>query len=239
MDQSLATTNQYTFVVIDDHDRMVDGTVTQLKQKYRDVEIHTAQNAQDALKKIREVKPNLAIVDLAIPEVEGEPARTDAGVKLLKTLLGQEPEQKPKPEPEPEPSLNIVVQSDNFKALVQVKLAINRHKGGFTIVAKSEPAQVFLERVDWALKGLVFTPREIRSGLELRPEWLEVLQLGCNEALQDEEIAKKMNVCQKTVNNYWAKIRDVLEIYPDPDEKKDKNIRMLTAVRARQFGLLN
>jgi hypothetical protein len=26
------------------------------------------------------------------------------------------------------------------------------------------------------------------------------LQLGCNEALQDEEIAKKMNVCQKTGN---------------------------------------
>jgi DNA-binding NarL/FixJ family response regulator len=132
-----------------------------------------------------------------------------------------------------------VVQSDNFLPLIRLKLAIDKHKGGFTVVAKSQSSREFLTMVDWALKEQVCTPREVRNGIELRPEWLEVLQLGCKEGLQDEAIAKRMNVNPKTVQNYWAKIRDVLEIYPEAAENRDKNIRMLTAVRAREVGLID
>lgn len=229
MPQPLSTDNQQTFLVVDDHEHMINGTVAALKRQYPQARILVAQNVQAALQQVEAFKPDLAIVDLAIPKAPGELSQTEAGVQLLKTLM----------ELEQQPKLNIVVQSDNFLALVQLKLTINQYMGGFTIAAKSEPSDVFLARVNLALQQGIRTPKEIRNGIELRPEWLEVLRLGCKEGLQDDAIAKRMNVNPKTVQNYWAKIRDVLEIYPDAEENQDKNIRMLTAVRAREISLIN
>lgn len=227
MRQPLSIESQQTFLVTEDHEHTLNGTVIALEQKYPQAKILTAQNTQDALQQVEEFNPNLAIIDIAIPKVQGEASQTDAGLQLLKTLI------------ERHSKLNIVVQSDNFLPLIRLKLAIDKHKGGFTVVAKSQSSKEFLTMVDWALKEQVCTPRDIRNGIELRPEWLKVLQLGCKEGLQDDAIAKRMNVNPKTVQNYWAKIRDVLEIYPDAEENKDKNIRMLTAVRAREVGLID
>jgi DNA-binding NarL/FixJ family response regulator len=44
-----------------------------------------------------------------------------------------------------------------------------------------------------------------------------------------------MNVSERTVQYYWTKIRDVLEVYPEDD----KNLRIQTEVRAREEGLID
>lgn len=223
MSQLAIQSAMLTILVIDDHELVLGGTIAALKQQYSDAEILTAQTAQTALKQIDSHKPNLVVVDLSIPETPGEMARTDTGIQLLKTLL------------ERYPSLNIVVQSAHVRSLVRLKLAISSHEAGFTIADKSLPMKEMLTKVDWALQGLIYTPKEMRNGLEVKPEWLEVLELAFREGLQDKAIAERMNVAERTVRHYWTKIQDALDVYPDTG----KNIRIQTEMRAREEGLID
>ncbi|MBD1820983.1 response regulator transcription factor [Cyanobacteria bacterium FACHB-DQ100] len=211
------------FVVIDDHEAVLSGTVAVLHQHYPDVEIAIAQTGQQALQQIEGTKPDLVVMDLALPDVPGAPARPDVGIQLLKTLLKNYP------------SLNIVVQSAHVRSLVRLKPEISTHEGGFAVVDKSLPMKDMLTRVDWALQGLLYTPKEMRTGLEIKPEWLEVLQLAFGEGLQDKAIAERMRVSERSVRHYWSKIQDALEVYPDAG----KNIRIQTEMRSREEGLID
>ena len=75
----------------------------------------------------------------------------------------------------------------------------------------------------------------MRTGIEVKPEWLEVLKLAFKDGLQDKAIAEQMNVSERTVRHYWTKIQDVLEVYPD----EGKNVRIQTEIYARQVGLID
>ena len=211
-------------LVIDDHELILSATISTLKQTHPDAELYTAQTAHDALAQVALVQPDLVVADLSMPEQVGDTARTKNGIQLLRTLMGQYP------------ALNILVQSAHLQTLVQLKPLINQHEGGFTIVDKSQPMQEMLTKAEWALQGLVFTPKEMRTGLEVKPEWLQMLQLAFQEGLQDKAIAEHMNISERTVRHYWSKIQDALEVYP---EEGKKNIRIQTEIAARDKGLLD
>jgi DNA-binding NarL/FixJ family response regulator len=216
--------SSYKFLVVDDHDSVLNGTVGMLQQQYPNAKIVTAQTTENARQKASEVNPDLALLDLSLPEKTQGTARTEAGFQLLRDLMDWYP------------NLNIVVQSSFIKALRRFKPSIDQHSGGFAIVDKSQSLQEMLTLVDLALQGLTCTPRELRQNIiEVKPEWLELLALAYQEGLQDSEIAKRMNVAERTVGNYWKKIKDVLEVYPN----KGQNIRIQTEMRAREEGLID
>jgi DNA-binding NarL/FixJ family response regulator len=219
----LSRPDQQTFLIVDDHAMILGGTLDILKQEYPQAKFFTAQTAQEALQKVEEIQPGVVLVDLVMPEAVGETAQANAGLQLLKTLM------------ERHPKLNIVVQSAHVRTLVWLKPTIDSHLGGFTVVDKSQPRKDLLTMVDWSLQERTYTPREIRNGIQLKPAWMQVLQLAFQESLQDSAIAKRMNISERTVQYYWTKIRDVLEVYPD----NDKNLRIQTEVRAREEGLLD
>ncbi|MEH1767537.1 response regulator transcription factor [Nostoc sp.] len=223
MYQSVQKSNPQKILVIDDHESVLYATANVLKQQYPEAKIVEAQTIKSALEKLENVNFDLIIVDLVMPETMGGTAQTNNGIQLLKILMRQYP------------NLNIVIQTATPRALVRLKAAISNHEGGFTVADKSLPMSEMLTKVDWSLKGLQNTPREIRSGLELKPEWLEVLQLACKEGLQDLPIAKKMNIGERTVRHYWTKIYDVLGVYPD----EGKNLRIQSEIRAREEGLID
>lgn len=212
-----------TFVVVDDHESVLEGTVSVLSGQYPDAKIHTAATADQVEPLVADTNPDLVVMDLSIPFNPGESAQTETGLQLLKSLL------------ETYPSLNIVVQSAHARSLVRLKPAINAHRAGFTIADKSLPSHEMLIKVDWALKGLLFTPPEMRTGLEIKPEWLEMLQLAFVQGLTDKAIGSKMNVSERTVRHYWTRTQDALEVYPD----KGTNIRIQTYNKAREMGLLD
>lgn len=211
------------FLIVDDHESVLEGTLQVLQQEYPQATIITARNAQAALEQVAAAQPNLVIVDLVMPEADGAVAQAHAGVQLLKVLMERYPTQ------------NLVVQSAHIRTLVWLKPAIDNHLGGFTIVDKSLPMKELLQMVDWSLRERTYTPRELRNGLQLNAKWLELLQLAFQEGLQDTAIAKRMNISERTVQYYWSKIRDVLEVYPD----SDKNLRIQTELRAREVGLID
>ncbi|MFN6538726.1 MAG: response regulator [Nostoc sp. EkiNYC01] len=215
--------NKQKILVVDDHESVLYATINVLKQQYPEAKTIQAQTIKSVLKQLENIKFDLIIVDLAMPETMGGTAQTDNGIQLLKTLMRLYP------------TLNIVIQTANTRALVRLKAAISNHEGGFTVADKSLPMSEMLTKVDWALKGLHNTPMEIRSGLELKPEWLELLQLAFKEGLQDIPISKRMNISERTVRHYWSKIYDVFRIYPNDG----KNLRIQAEIRAREEGLID
>ena len=223
MPQTLPQPEKRTFLVVDDHAMVLGGTLDILMKEYPQADIMTASTAQEALQQVAQTTPDLVIVDLVMPEAIGETPQANSGHLLLKTLMEQYP------------SLNIVVQSAHVRTLVWLKPSIDNHMGGFTVVDKSQPIKDLLAMVDWALHERIYTPREIRNGLQLTPAWIQVLQFAFQDSLQDKAIAKRMNVAERTVQYYWEKIRDVLEVYPEAD----KNLRIQTEVRAREAGLID
>ena len=212
-----------TILVVDDHESVLDGTILALKQQYPKAKILKAQTAQDAIAKIRSFKPNLVVMDLSVPEQAGEIAKSEVGIGLLRNIL------------QDYPTLDIVVQSANVRALIRLRPQIYEHEAGFTVADKGASLQDMLTKVDWSTQGLIYTPKEMRTGLELKEEWLTLLELAFGESLQDKEIAKRMNVAERTVRHYWTKIQDALEIYPEAG----KNIRIQTETVAREEGLID
>ena len=210
-------------LVIDDHVMVLGGTTTALKIHYPDAELYTAQTAQQGLEQVKVVNPDVIIIDLSMPEKIGEAAKVDTGIQLLRQVMNDFPH------------LNIVVQSAHVKSLIRIKSAIAGHEGGFTIADKGLSMQEMLTKVDWAMQGVVFTPKEMRNGIEMKAEWLDVLRLAFGEGLQDKMIAERISVAERTVRHYWSKIQDVLDVYPD----EGKNIRIQTEKRAREEGLID
>ena len=219
MNKAADKQNLLKILIVDDHEAVLRGTVSAIQQQYPEAEIFQAQTVENALEKLRSFKPNLAIVDISLPAKAGIRAEASAGIELIKTLLKDYP------------NLNIVVQSAEPKSLVRLKPTIYEHEAGFTVVDKSTSLQEMLTKVDWSLQGLVFTPKEMRSGLEVKEEWL----LAFIEGLKDKDIATRMNVAERTVRHYWTKIQDALEVYPE----EDKNIRIITRNRAKEEGLID
>ncbi|MCG8364267.1 MAG: response regulator transcription factor, partial [Pseudanabaenales cyanobacterium] len=153
-------------LVVDDHEAVLSGVVNILKKHYPATEIVTAQTVMSAQQQLEHTQPDLMLTDLSIPKSPGDMAQTENGIQFLRQSMQQYA------------TLNIVVQSSHAKALVRLKPAINAHEGGFTIADKSLPVQEMLIRVNWALQGVVCTPREMRTGLELKHEWVQVLRLA-------------------------------------------------------------
>ena len=212
-------------MVIDDHESVLNGTVEILRKNYLNAEFNTATNASSALEQVISCQPHLLVMDLSIPEKLTMTARVDTGIQLLKVLM------------ENYSHLNIVVQSVHVRTLVRIRPCIDNHKGGFTVADKSLSIQEMLTRVDWALQGLTHTKdiQGIQSGLEVKLEWLKVLNLAFEEGLQDKAIAENMCISERMVRHYWSKLQDALNIYPEAG----KNIRIQTEIKARSVGLID
>ncbi len=219
----MANTSTQTFMVVDDHESVLAGTCRILQTQYSDVSLVTASNADEVEELVEDVVSDLLVMDLSIPAKKGDKPRIETGLDLLRSLLKHYP------------NLNMVVQSAHVKSLIRLKSMIDTHQAGFTIADKILTSSEMLIKVDWALNGLLYTPPEMRLGLEVKPEWLQVLHLAFDQGLTDRAIANTMNVAERTVRHYWTRVQDALGVYPD----KDVNTRVHTYNQARQFGLLD
>lgn len=222
MTQTQPTSKQY-IVAIDDHEMILSGIVSLLKAKYPDAEIQVAQTRQAGEELITSLRPQLVVMDLAIPERTGGKDSPEVGVALVETLIKQDP------------TLNIAVLSANTNPLVRLKPQIDNHEGGFTVSSKAWSAVAIVQKVNMAMEGGRYLPKEMKLGLELKPEWLELLRLAFQEGLTDKMIAKRMNISEKTVQNYFHKVQDVLDVYPE----EGQNLRIQTNIKAREAGLVD
>ncbi len=211
------------FLVVDDHEAILEGTIPALKGKYPEAEIITAQDAQTAKQQVELYHPDLVVVDLCLPEKPHAFANAEVGIQLLKTLM------------ESTLAPNLVVLSTNVKPLVRLKPMINAYEGGFAAMDKSLPIREMLRLIDLALRGSIYLSPELRSRNEFDRKWIEVLTLKFQEGLTDKAIAQQMKVSDRTVRNYWIRLQDALGVYDEPG----KELRVQIEIAARKIGLIS
>ncbi len=216
-------------LLIDSYEVFLNGTIKILRSSYPNAVIHTARTVEDALHQVAIFQPDLVITDICIAQNVREPTQINNGIQLLKNLLVNYPQ------------INILVQSTCIKNLVRMKSEIHNHPSGFVVVDKCVSSQDMLNRVDWALQGLTHTRdiKAINSGLELKPEWLRLLNLAFEEGLQDKVIAAHICVSERMVRHYWYKLQEVLEMNVEELKNQGKNLRVITHIRAREEGFID
>jgi len=223
---NLSVEKQLDILVVDDHQLILTGTLDVLSREYPKATIIKAQTGKETLSQLNFHQFHLIVMDLSIPDQQGEIAEIDTGIKLLQILLQEYPHQ------------NVMVQTSYVKALIRIKHEIDNHQGGFAIADKGLPEDEMLMRLNLALNGGTHT-KDIKKSIELKPEWLEVLRLAFEESLTDKAIAEQMYKSERAVRTYWTKIQDVLGVYPEDCKQGGKNMRIQTEIRSREEGLID
>lgn len=211
------------FLIVDDHEAILEGTIPALRTKYPLADIFTAKDLQAAEKLVQQWHLNLVVVDLSLPRSPGDSAKVEVGMQLLKNLM------------QSNDAPNIVVLSTNIKPIVRIKYIVNTYEGGFAAMDKSLPLTEMLKFVDIAQRGSIYLPKEVRARPEFDRKWLEVLTLKYQEGLSDKAIAKRMSISDRTVRNYWIRIQDALGVFDNPD----RDLRVQIEIAARKAGLIN
>ncbi|EDX83891.1 response regulator receiver domain protein [Synechococcus sp. PCC 7335] len=211
------------FLVVDDHEAILEGTIPALQQQYPSAEIYTAQCMRAAEKQIDGLSLDLVIVDLSLPIEPTMPATSKVGVELLSKLMRSDD------------APNLMVLSTNVKPLIRLKPLINSYGGGFVAMDKAAPIQVMLKSVEIALRGSIHLPPEVRARVEFDPKWLKVIELKYQEGLSDQAIARRLGVSDRTVRNYWTRIQDALQVYDDPSQ----DLRVQIQLAARRAGFIS
>jgi DNA-binding NarL/FixJ family response regulator len=223
MESDIASSAPHRFLVVDDHEAILEGTVPALQAKYPTVEILTAKCQRSAERQVGQYRPEFVIVDLSLPESAAAAPSTEVGIQLLETLM------------QSSSAPNIMVLSTNVKPLVRLKLAIHIYEGGFVALDKSLPIRDMLKYVDLALRGSIYLPSEVRSRPEFDRRWLEVLTLKYQEGLADKAIAQQMGISDRTIRNYWIRIQDALNVADHPHQ----DLRIQLQLAARRAGLIS
>lgn len=225
----VSNSDLHTILVVEDHPTTLAG-IHSILQRFGDrIAVETLTTLQEAKEAIQRLQPNLIVLDLQLPESPGESASTETGIQFLKDLMQEYPD------------LNIAVHSSYPDALTRILPDIDNHRGGFTVTSKDSSTERAFERFNAALQGYTHTRdiRSLKAGLELKPEWLETLDLACKEGFQDRAIAKHLHVSESMVRNYWSKIYDVLGVYPEDEKEEGRNLRIVTCIKAREEGLVD
>jgi CheY-like chemotaxis protein len=127
----------YIFLVVDDHEAILEGTIPALKVQYPGAEVITAKDRDTAQQLLVRFHPDLVMIDLSLPERPTRSANPEIGIQWIDTLMRGSATFKP----------NILVLSTNIKPLVRLTPMINTYEGGFAAMDKSHPIEEMLKLI--------------------------------------------------------------------------------------------
>lgn len=215
--------NQQRTLIIGNDLTAFDEISSIIIQAYPQAEIITARDYTTALNLIEQIQPQSAIADLEFLELTPDSTRIDASLKLVKQLLTSHWHP------------NILVLGDNLSSLNYLQPAIKNYQGGFAAVKRSlskSDLACYIDLVQW---GAVYPPGILKPYPGFQVRWLKLLYLRYQEGFNDREIARKLNISDRTIRNYWSRIQDALSIPDNPD----KDTKILIGIEARKLGLID
>jgi DNA-binding NarL/FixJ family response regulator len=225
-------------LIVDDHPEFLGGVSNSIKLKFPDAKticVATAREAKDYFTSLIETeKISLALIDITLPEDRNSPASKDTGIELLRYVMNKQI-----------PDLHLMVRSANSSPLATLISEINNYESGFVIADKGMDTPMFHRLLQMAIDGGTYTnsirskASEIEIHKVIEPKWLRALKYA-SYGLDEEAIAKEMNVTPRTIKNYWGKLRDKLAVdtYITRDEK-DYTIITLILKAARKVNLIS
>lgn len=196
--------------IVDDHPLMRKGMAMTLQL---DVEFDVcgqAESAEEALNEIFDLKPDVVVIDISLPGMNG--------LELLKTLLSQKPE------------MLILIVSRHDEELYAER-AIRAGAKGYLM--KLEAGDTLVTAVKQILNDGIYLSNKISSKLIMKmasgknpgdqspleilsDRELEVFELtGKGETTKN--IAQRMHVSVKTVETYRARIKEKMQLESNND----------------------
>jgi DNA-binding NarL/FixJ family response regulator len=191
--------------LVDDHP-LVREWLSQLIQREDDLAVcGEAEDAQEALKKIEETKPDIVVADISLKQTHG--------LELVKDLQARHP------------SLPVLVLSMHDESLYAERVLRAGAKGYIT---KQEATKRILHAVRQVLNGQIYISEKMASRMvhkmvlgradsqkspieRLTDRELEVFQLiGRGQATR--RIAAELHLGVKTVESYRARIKEKLKL---------------------------
>ncbi|HEX2937586.1 MAG TPA: response regulator transcription factor [Ruminiclostridium sp.] len=189
-------------VLIADDDALVrDGLKLLLSLEDGIEVVATAENGQDAFEKCGEYSPDIVLMDIRMPEVDGV-----IGTGLIKKRY---------------PGISVVILT-TFRDDEYIKEALKNGAAGY--ILKSMPADAMVQNLRAVAKGGVVFQREIAgtissmikeggktdaSALGLSQRETEVMRL-VSDGLSNREISEKLYISEGTVRNYVTVILEKL-----------------------------
>ncbi len=193
-----------TVLVVDDHEMVREGLGVLLERDSRLSVIGSAANGNEAVAAARQHRPDVVIMDLALPELGG----VDATQKIRAEL----------------PETAVIILSSSFTS-EHVFRAFRAGAIGY-VLKQCAPAEL-IDAVLAAVSGKEYLSAQIAGSLDLahmhttRLSPVERLSMREREVLQltvsgrtSAEIARKLFLSPKTVDTYRSRIMEKLEV-PD------------------------
>lgn len=176
-------------LIVDDHPVIIAGCAAMFAAE-GDIEVHDARDAESGLRAFREHRPDISIVDIAMPG--------DSGLDLTRRMLAEDPRAR------------IIIFSMNDDPIFAARAIQIGAKGYIT---KNDNPYLLIEAVRKVMAGETFLMPETAASLAMKtigvapdvmaalnPREREILRhLGAGLGLK--EIADKTGVSYKTVAN--------------------------------------
>jgi len=198
-----------TILIIDDHPLFREGLKAIIERDNRFEVVGEAGNGREGLRLAKELKPDLALVDMSLPDQSGIQLTRELKNASLKTRI-----------------MMITMHS-------KVDYIVKAFQAGATgYVVKESASERLLQGMDTVLKGEYFMDSSVSHKVvkklmqfpekgakitdasydTLTPREQEIMVL-LTEGLSSKEIADKLFISPKTVENHRANIMNKLELH--------------------------
>jgi DNA-binding NarL/FixJ family response regulator len=198
--------------IIDDHEVVING-LKFIISKYRDIKIiGSSTNGKEAMERIRDLLPDIVIMDLKLPDISGiELTRTINSEGLKSRVIFHTSNTDPEKIMESFDAGCWSYIPKDFEADDLVNAIYSVSKGERYI--KGKVSEIFIDNY-FKIKKTVEVTEKIKSILSDRE--IEVLKLIA-QGLSHHEIADKLFISIKTVNAHKQNIMKKLDIRSNAD----------------------
>jgi len=191
-------------LIADDHSTFSEGLQRVLSEEQDIQVVGVARNGEQAITMAKELHPDIVIMDIAMPVINGIEA-----TRQIKEIL---------------PTTAVLVLSA-YGYAPYVFSVLEAGAGGYLL--KNVPMRELIRAIRALRNGESVFDQEVaekvlrnlvkswRGGLatsnQLKPRELEVIRLGAR-GLSNDEIAEKLNISPRTVQTHFTHIFDKLEV---------------------------